>query len=154
MDAMLRLYRVWTPADPHIDMGMLANLHSLNHVVRSVCVCVCLLQEGMDSPEAMQDALRFVVRWGSLLAFILIPVWPLLALPAGVFSKGMHSSSLKPLPLPSTFEPLSFLLPVILSVTGVHVVFSKGTHSSSLKPLLSTLEPLSRASNNSACLLA
>ena len=36
----------------------------------------------------MQDALKFVVRWGSLLAFVLIPVWPLLALPAGVFSKG------------------------------------------------------------------
>lgn len=51
-----------------------------------------VLQEGQDSHEAMQDALKFVVRWGSLLAFILIPVWPLLALPAGVFSKGRLSN--------------------------------------------------------------
>ena len=51
-----------------------------------------LVQEGVDSQGAMEDALKFVLRWGSLLAFILIPVWPLLALPAGVFSKGKPTS--------------------------------------------------------------
>jgi hypothetical protein len=45
-------------------------------------------KEGPDSPEAMQKAFSFVLRWGLVLALILIPVWPLLTLPAGVFSKG------------------------------------------------------------------
>merc|ERR1712130_702134 len=45
-------------------------------------------EEGVDSMEAMDAALNFVLKWGGLLAFILIPVWPLLALPAGVFSEG------------------------------------------------------------------
>ena len=46
------------------------------------------LQDGQDSPEAMEAALNFVLKWGGLLAVILIPIWPLLALPAGVFSEG------------------------------------------------------------------
>ena len=46
------------------------------------------LQEGRDSQEAMEAALNFVIKWGGLLAIILIPIWPLLALPAGVFSEG------------------------------------------------------------------
>ena len=46
------------------------------------------LQDGQDSPEAMEQALNFVLKWGGLLAIILIPIWPLLALPAGVFSEG------------------------------------------------------------------
>lgn len=49
------------------------------------------LQEGRDSQEAMEEALNFVVKWGGLLAIILIPIWPLLALPAGVFSEGIAS---------------------------------------------------------------
>lgn len=46
------------------------------------------LQEGVDSMEAMQKALRFVLIWGGVLAIILIPIWPLLALAAGTFSEG------------------------------------------------------------------
>ena len=38
--------------------------------------------------EAMKAALTFVLKWGSILAFILIPIWPLLALPATVFDEG------------------------------------------------------------------
>ncbi|KAK9808723.1 hypothetical protein WJX72_002523 [[Myrmecia] bisecta] len=45
-------------------------------------------KEGADSHEAMQKALDFVMKWGGLLALILIPIWPLLALPAGVFNEG------------------------------------------------------------------
>ena len=51
----------------------------------------------------MEEALNFVVKWGGLLALILIPIWPLLALPAGVFSEGidpfMNTPSHKPSPL-------------------------------------------------------
>ena len=47
-----------------------------------------VLQEGEDSMEAMKTALTFVLKWGSILAFILIPIWPLLALPATVFDEG------------------------------------------------------------------
>ena len=47
-----------------------------------------VLQEGQDSMEAMKVALTFVLKWGSLLAFTLIPIWPLLALPATVFDEG------------------------------------------------------------------
>lgn len=32
-------------------------------------------------------ALQVVYKWGSTLSFNLIPAWPLLALPAGVFPK-------------------------------------------------------------------
>jgi len=50
--------------------------------------------------EAMESALNFVLKWGGLLAFILIPVWPLLTLPAGVFSEGQfyfcHPSKIAP----------------------------------------------------------
>lgn len=46
------------------------------------------VQDGIDSPEAMEAALNFILKWGSALALILIPIWPLLTLPAGVFSEG------------------------------------------------------------------
>lgn len=45
-------------------------------------------KEGADSMEAMEKALRFILIWGGLLAIILIPIWPLLALAAGTFSEG------------------------------------------------------------------
>ena len=54
-----------------------------------------VLQEGRDSMEAMEEALNFVLKWGGLLAVILIPIWPLLALPAGVFSEGKASGLVK-----------------------------------------------------------
>lgn len=38
--------------------------------------------------EAMEKALRFILIWGGLLAIILIPIWPLLALAGGTFSEG------------------------------------------------------------------
>ena len=46
------------------------------------------LQEGPDSMEAMEKALKFILIWGGLFAMILIPIWPLLALAAGTFSQG------------------------------------------------------------------
>ncbi|KAL3150999.1 hypothetical protein ABBQ38_012872 [Trebouxia sp. C0009 RCD-2024] len=45
-------------------------------------------KEGADSLEAMHKALKFILIWGGLLAIILIPIWPLLALAAGTFSQG------------------------------------------------------------------
>ena len=51
-----------------------------------------VLQEGEDSMEAMKAALTFVLKWGSILAFILIPIWPLLALPVRVFDEGESCS--------------------------------------------------------------
>lgn len=46
-------------------------------------------EEGPDSPAAMEHAFKWIVRYGGGLAFILIIAWPCLALPAGVFSKGV-----------------------------------------------------------------
>lgn len=43
---------------------------------------------GQDSPEGIEKAYNFTRIWGSVLAFILIILWPCLALPATVFSKG------------------------------------------------------------------
>ncbi len=43
--------------------------------------------EGPDSAAAMEHAYKFVLRWGSVLAVVLIIVWPLLALAAGTFSR-------------------------------------------------------------------
>lgn len=47
-----------------------------------------LAEAGKDSEEGLRDALRFTTRWGSALTILLVIVWPCLALPAGVFSKG------------------------------------------------------------------
>ena len=47
-----------------------------------------LTEEGEDSPAAMEVAFKWIVMWGTGLAVLLFVVWPLLALPAKVFSKG------------------------------------------------------------------
>ena len=44
-------------------------------------------ETGPDSAAAMEHAYKFVLRYGSILAVVLIIVWPLLALAAGTFSK-------------------------------------------------------------------
>jgi Na+/proline symporter len=44
--------------------------------------------DGDDSPEALTKALRWTWWTGGALTLVLIVVWPLLALPAGVFPKG------------------------------------------------------------------
>ncbi len=43
--------------------------------------------EGPDSAAAMEHAYKFVLRYGSILAVVLIIVWPLLALAAGTFTR-------------------------------------------------------------------
>lgn len=43
---------------------------------------------GNDSVEGIEKAYNFTRIYGSLLAFVLIILWPCLALPAQVFSKG------------------------------------------------------------------
>jgi len=45
-------------------------------------------EQDQDSPEVMAKVLSWTYKTGGLLTFILIIFWPLLALPAGVFSKG------------------------------------------------------------------
>ena len=50
-----------------------------------------MLQEGADSMEAVEKALKFVLLWGGILAVILIPICPRLALAAGTFSQGQLS---------------------------------------------------------------
>eukprot|EP01025_Chloroclados_australasicus_P054480 TRINITY_DN645_c0_g1_i2.p1 TRINITY_DN645_c0_g1~~TRINITY_DN645_c0_g1_i2.p1 ORF type:complete len:669 (-),score=98.15 TRINITY_DN645_c0_g1_i2:461-2467(-) len=50
-----------------------------------------LAEEGEDSAEGLLGALRFTVIYGTILSGVLIIVWPLLALPAGVFSEGYFS---------------------------------------------------------------
>ena len=49
--------------------------------------CAGFEAEGPDSAAAMEHAYKFVLRWGSVLAVVLIIVWPLLALAAGTFSR-------------------------------------------------------------------
>ncbi len=84
-----------------------------------------VLQEGRDSQEAMEEALNFVVKWGGLLAVILIPIWPLLALPAGVFSEGVSqlsatslTPSSMPLPKPSGHYFLRIPLESLSMISG------------------------------------
>ena len=57
-------------------------------VLLSACGrCAGFEAEGPDSAAAMEHAYKFVLRWGSVLAVVLIIVWPLLALAAGTFSR-------------------------------------------------------------------
>lgn len=45
-------------------------------------------ETGPDSMEAMEEARTFIWRWGGGLTIILLIVWPVMALPPGVFDKG------------------------------------------------------------------
>lgn len=47
-----------------------------------------LTADGEDSPAAMEVAFKWIVLYGSILSVVLFVLWPLLALPAKVFSKG------------------------------------------------------------------
>ncbi len=47
-----------------------------------------ITEEGEDSAAAMENAYKWILRWGVGLAILLFILWPLLALPAKVFSKG------------------------------------------------------------------
>lgn len=47
-----------------------------------------LAKEGEDSLEAMDNAFRWTVKYGTVGTLVLVVVWPVLALPAGEFSKG------------------------------------------------------------------
>ena len=58
--------------------------------------------DGDDSPEALTRALRWTYLTGGALTVLLVVLWPLLALPAGVFSKGYFSER-SPLSLPCVF---------------------------------------------------
>ena len=60
-----------------------------------------ITEHGVDSPAGIQKAYNFTRIWGSLLAFVLIILWPCLALPATIFSKGYFTCALlPPAPLP------------------------------------------------------
>ena len=90
--------------------------------------------------EAMEAALNFVLKWGGLLAFILIPLWPLLALPAGVFSEGQHSTSALSL---QPFFSNSFRIAALTSICVFssekckpNPVASRGTERSRALPIL------------------
>lgn len=47
-------------------------------------LCWCL----QDSPAALTKALRWTYITGGTLTLVMLILWPLLALPAGVFSQG------------------------------------------------------------------
>lgn len=52
----------------------------------------CLLQQMQDitqelKPEALNHARRQIWWWSGVLCFVLVIAWPLLSLPAGVFSQ-------------------------------------------------------------------
>ncbi len=50
--------------------------------------CAGITEDGKDSAEAMDNAYKWICIWGTALALLLFVLWPLLALPARVFSKG------------------------------------------------------------------
>ena len=86
---------------------------------------------GEDSPEGIEKAYNFTRLWGSVLAFVLIILWPCLALPATVFSKGYFTYA-------------------SLSTTLLHSVLGRPFHCTSPPPFLaptqsrlSMLPPLS-----------
>ncbi len=56
-------------------------------MLTSCCCCAGFEEHGPDSAAAMEHAYKFVLRYGSILAVVLIIVWPLLALAAGTFTK-------------------------------------------------------------------
>lgn len=47
-----------------------------------------ITEEGEDSQAGMDNAFKWIMRWGLGLACLLFIIWPLLALPAKDFSKG------------------------------------------------------------------
>lgn len=53
-----------------------------------LCFCAGFEEDGPDSHAAMEHAYKWILKWGGGLALVLIIVWPCLALPAKVFSKG------------------------------------------------------------------
>ena len=42
---------------------------------------------GLARAEGALPGVQVVYKWGTILTLILIPIWPLLTLPAGVFPK-------------------------------------------------------------------
>lgn len=83
---MLAPHAVYTTYHVCVITSYVASLNP-----KSLIFITCL-QEGEDSMEAMDKALKFILIWGGLLAIILIPIWPLLALAAGTFSQGQLGS--------------------------------------------------------------
>ena len=53
-----------------------------------VCITSGITEDGDDSPAAIEHAYKWILVRGSILSVILFILWPLLALPARVFSKG------------------------------------------------------------------
>jgi Na+/proline symporter len=47
-----------------------------------------ITEEGKDSKAAMDNAFKWILIWGGILSVVLFILWPCLALPAKVFSKG------------------------------------------------------------------
>jgi hypothetical protein len=54
-----------------------------------VAMCVLQMKDVEDelSPKALDNARRQIWWWSGALCFILVIAWPLLSLPAGVFSQ-------------------------------------------------------------------
>ena len=54
-----------------------------------LCVQIQLpAEQEQDSPEVMTQVLSWTYKTGGLLTLVLIIIWPLLALPVGIFTKG------------------------------------------------------------------
>ncbi len=47
----------------------------------------CMLDGSATASEPVYAHGQVVYKWGIILTFILVPIWPLLALPARIFSK-------------------------------------------------------------------
>jgi len=51
-------------------------------------MCAGITEDGDDSPAAIEHAYRWILLRGGVLSVVLFILWPLLTLPARVFSKG------------------------------------------------------------------
>lgn len=60
----------------------------VQHILTACTVLCALLLPPQDSPASLTRALRWTYITGGTLTLVLVIAWPLLALPAGVFSKG------------------------------------------------------------------
>ena len=63
-----------------------------------------LTAEGDNSPAAMDMAFKWIVFYGGILSLVIFVVWPLLTLPAKVFSEGYFTFWVCPPPRKITLK--------------------------------------------------
>lgn len=63
-------------------------IYFLTALTVSSAIPAGITEDGKDSAAAMDHAFKWILIWGGILSVVLFILWPCLALPAKVFSKG------------------------------------------------------------------